>query len=212
MMKLSTFAFLAAGAVALFAAERIHAEGNQVFYRYGQASLTKGRGTQVFTDTNAANGVANDKKAGWNLGAGLDIQMMKGMGPGDLLGEIQATYSHYSANKVRQTSTALLSQSVITDVTVAGLEVVVAPKYRLSLMEGKLRPWIIPVGLGFLVNSPPSNDTTYLDIGLQFGVGVEYALISALSLGIEYRFTSAFKEPNIDTSHSSLGMYAGINF
>jgi hypothetical protein len=50
------------------------------------------------------------------------------------------------------------------------LTVDVAPK--LKFMEGsKLRPWVIPVGLDFHVISPPSNQTNYLDIGVQFGLG-----------------------------------------
>ena len=44
----------------------------------------------------------------------------------------------------------------------------IAPK--LKFMEGgAFRPWLIPVGLDIHVISPPSNQTQYLDVGVQFG-------------------------------------------
>lgn len=213
-MKLVSITALAALAILAANPQRAFAEGNQVFYRYGKANLKNSRAGQVFTDTasNLGAGPSNNSTSGWNVGAGLDLAMLPAAGPGDLVGEVQATYAHYSAVKVRQASTALLSQNVSSDVTVSGLEVVIAPKYRFAFLEGKLRPWIIPVGLAFLVNSPPSNDTNYLDVGLQFGVGVEYMVLKAVSLGADFRYTTAFKEPNVDMSHNAADLYAGINF
>jgi len=40
--------------------------------------------------------------------------------------------------------------------------------------ESKVRPWVVPIGLDFRVISPPSNQTQYLDIGVQFGAGIEH--------------------------------------
>jgi opacity protein-like surface antigen len=187
------------------------AEGNQVFYRYGISSLDNSRSNQVFTDLNNTAG-SNSGKQGWNISGGLDIQMLKDLGPGDLLGEVMVDYAHFSRSYVRSTAETLASSPQLSKVTVSELTVLIAPKYRLSYMDGKLRPWVIPVGLAFLVNSPPSNDSTYLDIGLQAGVGVEYAVLSALSVGIDYRHTFASKESGVDMSNSSMDLYVGINF
>lgn len=45
---------------------------------------------------------------------------------------------------------------------------------KVKFMQGSdFQPWIIPVGLDFHVISPPSNQTTVLDIGVQFGAGAE---------------------------------------
>ena len=55
----------------------------------------------------------------------------------------------------------------------AMLTVDVAPKLKFN--EGsKICPWVIPIGLDCHVISPPSNQTLYLDIGVQFGAGFEY--------------------------------------
>ena len=187
--------------------------GNQVFYRYGKSVLAKSRGAQVFTDTNGASTVRNDETKGTAIGAGLDLAMFRGMGPGDVLGEISATYSKFSSKVVRQTTSHLLSGTNNSDVVVSALEVVIAPKYRFEgIMDGKVRPWIIPMGLGFLVNSPPSNDTTYLDIGLNVGAGVEYKVLNEISLGADIRHTFAMKDTNLDSSYTAYGLYAGLNF
>ena len=62
-----------------------------------------------------------------------------------------------------------------------------APKIK--FMQGsKLRPWIIPAGLDFHVISPPSDAATYLDVGVQFGAGVEYEIIPGLKAGIDGRY------------------------
>lgn len=188
------------------------ADGNQVFYRFGKSTLTTSRGTQVFTDTNATAG-KNDEKTGTSFGAGLDLAMYREMGPGDLLGQIAATYTKYSHKTVRQTTSALLSGTANSEVAVAELEVSISPKYRfMGILEGKLRPWISPLGLSFLVNSPPSNDSTYLDIGLPVSLGFEYVLVKELSIGLDARHTFAMKDPKVDGSHTAFDVYAGLNF
>ena len=60
---------------------------------------------------------------------------------------------------------------------------------KIKFMQGsKLRPWIIPAGLDFNVISPPSDAATYLDVGVQFGAGVEYEIIPGLKFGIDGRY------------------------
>ena len=77
---------------------------------------------------------------------------------------------------------------------------------------GRFRPFVIPVGLAFLVSSPPSNDTTYLDLGVNFGAGVDIELTHLISLGIDLRYTHGFELSNTNTSYLSSGATLGIMF
>lgn len=186
--------------------------GGQVFYHYGNSSLNNGRAGQVFTDTAKANG-ANDDTKGWNIGAGLDLPLLKDLGPGDILGEVMLDYSSFSKKTVVTTTSALLGAPETKEVNVSSLNVVIAPKYRLhGFMDGKLTPWVIPAGLAFLVNSPPSNNTTYLDVGYHVGLGAEFKIIEALSAGLAYRNTFASNTNDVDSSYSTLDLYVGVNF
>lgn len=203
-----------------------HAElGGQVFYKYGQATLRDDRGVGAYTDTLAGGGAGpkNDGDSGMSIAAGLDVPLTKLFG-NTLLGEIMVEYSRFSDEKVVPVTTPIANE-ILNDpgvtateggpyaqnkVVVSELNVVVAPKYRFEL--GKVRPWIIPAGLAFMVNSPPSDDSTYLDIGYHCGVGVEYMLTDLLSLGVDYRATFAAQDPGIDATYSSYGAYVGINF
>lgn len=194
--------------------------GGQVFYKYGTANLKDDRGGQAFTDTYGLLG-ENDDDSGTVIGAGLDITLAKLFG-NTLLGEVMVEYARFSDKNVLQTASVLAEEAledngaggtvgyVTSTVNVSELNVVIAPKYRFEL--GKLRPWIIPVGLAFMVNSPPSNDTNYLDTGLHYGAGVEYMLTDLLSLGVDYRNTTASGDPGFKATYNSLGIYVGINF
>ena len=194
--------------------------GGQVFFRFGKSTLKDNRGNQAFTDANNVLGVgANDDDSGSSISAGLDIPLVSNLWGNTLLGEIMVEYSKFSDKKVTQTISAAdlvtageggLKPLTTSNVTVSVLNVVVAPKYRFEL--GKLRPWIIPVGLAFLVNSPPSDDTTYLDTGYHYGAGVEYMVSPKISVGVDYRKTSASGDPNLKSSYSNMSAYVGINF
>lgn len=192
---------------------------NQVFFRFGKAKLSDDRGGEVFTDTmNVFGEGRNDGTSGRSISAGLDIALSRDFGPGTLLGEIMLDYSRFSKKRVTQTTTTLPELDGVgthntKEVTVSELVVAVAPKYRFDRIgSGKVRPWIIPAGVAFMVNSPPSDDTTYLDIGYHLGAGVEYAVKDFLSVGIDYRHTIASGDPGIKASYSTAAVYLGINF
>lgn len=206
MKKLSTLAFLALFATNAFA-------DGQVFYRYGFSKLSVDRGGQVFTDVAGANG-RNDDKSGKGFGAGLDLKMMNCplFPENSLIGEIFVDYNKFSQKRVVNAITHVAGiSSVPTEVSVSELAVVVAPKYRFDGM-GKFRPWIVPIGLAFMVNSPPSNTTNYLDIGYHIGAGAEYMIVKELSLGFDYRYTAGNGDPQLKVKYSSLGANLGINF
>ena len=171
------------------------------------------RCTEVFTDTAAGSGVANDDQGGFSIAAGLNLALTD---PADmnglvLLGEIFVEYSRFSKKTVLQTTSALLGGTNTSDVHVTELNVTIAPMVRYDGWK-VVRPFFIPIGLAFLVNSPPSNDTTYLDIGLHFAGGLDFALIDAISLGIDFRYTYTFDQSNTNSSYLSTGAYAAVNF
>jgi opacity protein-like surface antigen len=189
-----------------------NAVANQVFYRFGKTSLSKSRGEQVFTDVNGANG-KNDDDSGTSIGAGIDLKLFNCplKDSNILLGEVFASYTKYSEKKVVNAIEHVAGlDSTPKTVTVSSLEVTIAPKYMFGL--GKFKPWIIPVGLSFLVNSPPSNTTTYLDYGLHFGAGAQYDIVKQLSVGLDARYTSGSGDPQLKTKYTSFGAYLGINF
>lgn len=211
-MKKTLFLLFAALLVAVFATESFAETGGQVFFRYGLSNLKQDRGNQVFTDTNGTAGI-NDDSSGWNISAGLDTALIRKLGPGSVIGEIMLDYARFSKKQVRQTTSALLAGTNNSEVTVSEFMAVVAPKYRFDgIAGGKIRPWIIPIGLAFMVNSPPSNDTNYLDIGYHLGAGVEYMVLDELSIGVDYRYTISSGEPNLKSTFGTLDLYVGINF
>lgn len=190
--------------------------GGQVFYKYGTATAKDDRSGEPFTDTYGLAG-KNDGDSGSAIAGGLDIPLAKLFG-NTLLGEVMVEYAKFSDKKVLQTTSVLKDEALAengslyktSDVTVSVLNVVIAPKYRFDL--GKVRPWVIPAGLAFIVNSPPTEDSNYLDVGYHFGAGVEYMLTNLLSIGVDYRNTIASGDPGYKATYSTMGAYVGINF
>lgn len=142
--------------------------------------------------------------------------MHKNLGPGDLLGEVLLNYAQFSQETVVQATSFLvggLAGAKTSKVAVSEFMAMIGPKYRFhGLLDNRIKPWVIPAGLAFLVNSPPSNDTTYLDVGYHAGVGIDVQIIELLSIGVDYRYTFAFGEPNYNASGSTADLYLGINF
>lgn len=208
MKKLSAVLCLA------FLTSNAFAGDGQVFYRYGANSLSKSRGNQIFTDVKSNSGKVNGDKSGTTIGAGLDLKMMDcPMFPTNaLLGEVYLEYSKFSEKTVVNAADVLTSNADNQkEVAVSELAVVVAPKYRFGGL-GKFRPWIVPIGLAFMVNSPPSNTTSYLDIGYHAGAGAEYMILDQLSLGADIRHTAGTGDPGLKMRYTSYAGYLGINF
>jgi len=128
-----------------------------------------------------------------------------------ILGEVLIDYGQFSDQTVVQATSVIVGAPTLSDVTVNQLAIVGAPKYRIEM--GQLRPWIIPVGMAFFVNSPPTNDTTYLDLGLHFGLGVDYLLTEDISIGIDWRYNLNFNFTNSSSGDfMTTGLYVGFNF
>lgn len=188
--------------------------GNMVFFRGGGAFAASDRSGEVFSDvlTGAATG-----DTGYYVGAGLDMVLSKdlwGMMPNTwALGEIGVEFKRYDANTAPKSAiVAGTGSTAVTDkVQITQLTVSISPK--IMFMEGsRLRPWIIPVGLDFHVISPPSNETTVLDIGAQFAVGVQYRLWKAFHVGVDGRYHLAAGQTDTDNSFGTAGAYVGIAF
>jgi hypothetical protein len=196
--------------------------GNMVFFRGGWAGLTNDRSNEVFTDVFEFSG-SNNGDSGYYVGAGLDLVLTRNVWdllPGTwVLGEIGVEFKRFNSKKVTQavpTTCAVAGVgtcSVETNkkVKITMLTVNVAPK--IMFMEGsRIRPWIIPAGLDFHVISPPSNDTTVLDIGVQFAVGAQVRVWKALHLGVDGRFHLATGQTDTTNNFGTAGAYFGIAF
>lgn len=206
----AAFLFGALGSGVAYADEA--AFSNQLFFRGAYSSLVNDRGEEVFTDTLTGE---NDDKSGWSIAAGLDLSAMKieDLGGANLMGEVFIEYSEFADARVAQATSALLGGTAKSDVSVSELNVTIAPKARFDdLGNGRIRPFIIPIGLSFLVNSPPSDDTSYLGVGLHFGGGIDVLVIDRISVGTDFRYTHGFKQTNTHMTYWTTGAYAALNF
>ena len=197
--------------------------GNMVFFRGGGAWLSSDRGNEVFTDVFGAAGT-NNGDAGWYVGGGLNLLLSKDawgmMSNTWALGEIGVEFKRFNSKNV---AVAVPSTCAVAGVASCGagvrtgevqltmLTVDIAPK--IMFMEGsRFRPWIIPIGLDFHVISPPSNDTTVLDIGAQFAAGAQYRVWKAIHLGVDGRFHLATNQTDTINNFGTFGGYVGIGF
>ncbi len=195
--------------------------GNMVFFRGGGAWATSDRSNEVFTDVFGFAGL-NGGDSGYYVGAGLDLVLSKDvwgmMSKTWAVGEIGVEFKRFNSKNVQvavPTTCAVAGVptcSARTDeVQITMLTVDIAPKIK--FLEGsRFRPWIIPIGLDFHVISPPSNDTTVLDIGAQFGLGGEFQLYKAFHLGLDGRFHLASGQTDTTNNFGTVGGYVGIAF
>jgi hypothetical protein len=194
--------------------------GNQVFFRGGWAGMTSDRSGETFTDVFGAT-TRNDGKDGYYIGAGLDLVLSKDvwgiMSKTWALGEIGVEFKRFNSNTVLvavPTTCALAGGPcpvTTNQVQITMLTVDIAPKIKFW-EDSRLRPWIIPIGLDFHVISPPSNATTVLDIGVQFGAGAEYRLYKAFHVGLDGRFHLASGQTQTTNNFGTVGGYVGISF
>ena len=98
------------------------------------------------------------------------------------------------------------------DVTVNMLRVNASPKIK--FMHGsKFRPWIIPMGIDFNIISPPSDAVTVLNIGMNFGAGVDYEIWNGIVAGVDGRYHWTPDDVDgVDTDGFTLGGSIGFQF
>ncbi|HSN03508.1 MAG TPA: hypothetical protein VLS44_00890 [Nitrospira sp.] len=188
--------------------------GNMVFFKGGYMNMTKDRGGQFFSDLGGAAGV-NGGNDGWYVGGGLDLVMSKnawgGMDKTWVVGEIGMQFNRINSSTVASFPSSAAITGVPEKVQLTMVTIDVAPKIK--FMEGSaFRPWIIPVGLDIHVISPPSNQTQYLDLGMQFGAGFEVQVWKAFMLGVDARYHLTAKMTNTNNDYFQVGPYVGISF
>lgn len=196
--------------------------GNMVFFKGGWMNLNSDRGGQIFTDTAGVAGT-NGGNSGWYAGAGLDLLLTKdawGLHKGTwAVGEIGLQLNRISSNRVNNATQSIATCTLggacptvhrqVVQLTMLTIDV--APKIK--FMEGSaFRPWIIPIGLDLHVISPPSNNGGYLDIGVQFGAGFEYALWKAFKVGLDARYHLTAGMTSTNNDYFQAGPYLGIAF
>jgi len=187
--------------------ESIH----QVMFRGGfthlnRAAESSGGALGGFT------GPKNDTD-GWNVGAVIGVKLLRDpFFDNPVMGEVSLDFSRISGNT---TPLSGLQKSGNQSL----FRVAVAPKYRfdnlgeLSPALSRIRPWITPSGLSFLVNSTPSASVNYLTVGGTTGAGIEYLLHERLSVGLGVTYNFYDKTANrISTNHLTVGPYVGINY
>jgi hypothetical protein len=188
-----------------------------VFFRGGFAALNSNRAGELFTDGHRTVG-QNEGSSGYYVGAGTDLMLTRDMWgmlkEVAIAGEIGVEFKRWNSNTVANSDTITVtgvSTGGLNKVQMTMLTVNVAPKVK--FMQGSdFQPWIIPVGLDFHVISPPSNQTTVLDIGVQFGTGAEYRIWKQFWLGVDGRYHLASNQTNSVNNYGSVGTYVAIGF
>jgi hypothetical protein len=200
--------------------------GNMIAFKGGFMRLDSDRSNSLFTDAGNPLGAGlNNSQTGWYVGAWLDLALSKnawGMMNGTwAMGEIGLQFNRISSKVVTNTGNIGVGttppaglQVTSTSPSLQQLTMItidIAPK--LKFMEGSaFRPWLIPVGLDLHVISPPSNQTQYLDVGVQFGAGFEYQVWKAFKLGMDARYHVTANMTNTSNSYMQVGPYVGISF
>lgn len=190
--------------------------GGQVFFKGGYMRYEDPRRNSLLTKQDDPN-----DKEGYQVGAGLDLPLMTLFG-NTLLGEILVEYKQSqkttgdSPAKVEEDPNKILAEK-------KGFEniftVAIAPKYRFDNLGAtwpslsQIRPWIIPVGLTFNVNTPVNKAITNISVGGTSGIGVERMFWNnRISLGIDFRYYWGPDIPDENLANFTTGAYVGINF
>lgn len=172
--------------------------GGQFFFSAGGAFLPGGNG--LFIDN---QGSRQSSHSGFSLAFGADLPIVKDPLFGNTwLGELALNFGQFTDSN---------------NWTVNELALIGAPKYRIEL--GKLRPWIIPVGMEFLVGRGESlvGSRPYggsdLNMGIPFGAGLDYMLTHSVSIGLDWRYNLNLSPSAINFgSFMTYGAYLGFNF
>lgn len=194
-----------------------------LFFRGGYAAMSHARSNELLINNTALNGfgaTTTTGKAdgnGWYVGAGFDHRLTDDLwGLTDIAavdGEVMFEYknfgSQYNALVQSATGTILTGNALTPGVTIKNqvtqFTLSASPKIKFNLLDGALRPWIIPFGLSINVISPPSSGVTVLNPGLMLGTGVEYRIWKELWAGIDFRYNFTGGDLNYKTTVPGVG-------
>jgi opacity protein-like surface antigen len=191
--------------------KRLDRKSHLLFFRGGFAHADHSRNGVSINSAGlgGAGGVA-DKDA-WYIGAGFDWNLTKdawGLAPRtSVASELMFEYKEFGSN-VRANGLPASGAGV----NVSQLTLTAAPKIK--FFEGsRLRPWIIPAGLGIHVISPPSESITVLIPGVMFGAGVDYRIWKSFFVGADARYhLTGGRNDGIRIDGVTAGGYLGIGF
>jgi hypothetical protein len=181
--------------------------GGQVFFKGGYFRMDSPRRNSMLT-------IQDDRtdRAGWQVGAGLDLPLMR-IFDNLLLGEIMVEYGQ--TQKTTGAAPPLAEKRGLENM----LTLVIAPKYRIDTLGSRwpalasIRPWIIPVGLTFDVNTPVNKAVTNVSVGGTTGIGLERLFWhNRLSAGVDFRYYWGPDIPDERLSRFTTGGYVGVNF
>ncbi|MCZ7626070.1 MAG: hypothetical protein M5R38_09900 [Candidatus Methylomirabilis sp.] len=192
--------------------------GGQVFFKGGFVRMDHPRTNSLLTTQSDSN-----DKDGWQVGGGVDLPIMT-IFNSTLLGEIYVEY--IQTQKTAGDSDATVEGPTAPNKKLAekrGLEniltVGIAPKIRFdnlgsySPLLAPYRPWIIPVGLTFNVNTPVNKAITNISVGGVSGFGIERLFWNnRVSLGVDFRYYWGPDIPDENLRHFTTGGYVGLNF
>ncbi len=191
--------------------------GGQVFFKGGLVRMDHPRKNSLLTEQTDSS-----DKDGWQVGGGVDLPIMT-IFNSTLLGEIYVEY--VQTQKTKGDSSAKVEDPAPDKELAEGgglenvLTVGVAPKFRFDNMGAirpwmaPYRPWIIPVGLTFNVNTPVNKAITNISVGGVTGLGIERLLLNnRVSLGVDFRYYWGPDIPDENLRHFTTGGYVGLNF
>lgn len=195
---------------------------NAIFFRGGFAHNDQARnGVSIQSDVAPVGAQDQSDLDAWYIGAGFDFGLTDdvwGLVPNtEVLAELMFEYkefgSHVQGNALANNPTPLAGGALNPrSVTVNQLTLTAAPKIK--FMKGsKIRPWVIPVGLGLHVISPPSESITVLNPGIMFGGGADYNIWKSIYVGFDARYhLTGGAADGVNTDGYTAGGYLGIGF
>lgn len=168
-----------------------------LFFRGGYTSMAHPRNTELLMQNQVLNpGIESGNTGeGWYVGAGFDHDLTDNLwGMSDMVevdGEVMFQYMNFgtSANAlVANYTTNVVGVPINVENQLTQFTLAASPKMKFKLLDGDLRPWIIPFGLSINVISPPSSGVTVLNPGLMVGTGLEYRIWENLWAGADFRY------------------------
>ena len=97
-------------------------------------------------------------------------------------------------------------------VTVTQLSIYASPKIK--FLEGsRIRPWIIPAGLGIHIISPPGESGSFFILWFMFAGGVDYRIWKDIYAVFDARYhVTGGKKDGVNVDGLTAGGYVGIGF
>jgi opacity protein-like surface antigen len=194
-----------------------------LFFRGGYAQMSHARSNELLLNSTTYNslGLTSNPNVerdgdGWYVGAGFDHTLTDDLwGLTDMAsvdGEVMFQYMNFGSgynSLVDYASNAAIGATGTSTVTIKNqitqLTISASPKIKFNLMDGALRPWIIPFGLSINVISPPSSGVTVLNPGLMLGTGVEYNIWKSLWAGVDFRYNFTGDDLNYKATVPGVG-------